>query len=253
MNLPEANEFTVSYRLNTGGSALAPNSVTGEFAYIHDGQTLKATILGEESSPAANEMAKNDPDTADNEEVAEVQDDAEEIALPEEPVTPEPEKVVAIATGKETATEPLEATQQEEAEVAEAEPTEEEVVEEEPVLANTNEDLVETDVAKKTITTVPEPNTGINYRVQILAGPNNVKQPYFETIYKYTGDFIVENHEGWVKYTTGDYPIYKNARDGREDIRSSYNFPGPFVVAYNNGERITVQEALMITNQNWVK
>ncbi len=248
MNLPDANEFTVSYRINTGGSALSPNSISGEFAYIHDGQTLKATILGEESSPAANEFAQNDPDTADNDELVEVQNDAEEIALPkEESATLEAEAVVAIATGKENATEPLEAKQESTENEDEAE------IAEEPVTAATNEDLVETDVSKKSITTVPEPNTGINYRVQILAGHNNVKQPYFESLYKYTGNFIVENHEGWVKYTTGDYPIYKNARDGREVIRSNYNFPGPFVVAYNNGERITVQEALMITNQNWVK
>ena len=56
-----------------------------------------------------------------------------------------------------------------------------------------------------------------------------------------------------MKYTTGDFLAYKQARDGREEIKSNYTFPGPFVVAYNNGERITVQEALMISNQKWVK
>ena len=45
---------------------------------------------------------------------------------------------------------------------------------------------------------------------------------------------------------------YKKARNKRESL-GSYKFPGPFVTAYNNGDRITVQEALMITKQDWVQ
>ena len=98
-----------------------------------------------------------------------------------------------------------------------------------------------------------KPVDGINYRVQILAGHKSVGAAYFDENHSYTGQFYVENHEGWVKYTTGNHGVYRQARDSRESITNSYNFPGPFVVAYNDGTRITVQEALMITNQKWLK
>ncbi len=108
------------------------------------------------------------------------------------------------------------------------------------------------EVEKKEVTPVPEPKTSVEYRVQIMAAHRSVGKPYFENVYNYSGPFVTENHEGWVKYTTGSFDVYKAARNQRENVKS-YNFPGPFVVAYNSGKRITVQEALMITNQKWIK
>jgi hypothetical protein len=55
-----------------------------------------------------------------------------------------------------------------------------------------------------------------------------------------------------VKFTIGSFTKYQGARNKRENI-ISHNFPGPFVTAYNNNERITVQEALMISKQNWLQ
>jgi hypothetical protein len=107
--------------------------------------------------------------------------------------------------------------------------------------------------ASTTSTSIPSPETGVSYRVQIAAGPNTVGKQYFRTRHQFSEDFIIENHEGWVKYTTGTHKQYRGARDERERINASYNFDGPFVTAYNEGERITVQEALMITNQDWLQ
>lgn len=104
-----------------------------------------------------------------------------------------------------------------------------------------------------TVTSTPSVQNGINYRVQILAGHKNVGASYFNEMHQYTGQFYVENHEGWIKYTTGSHGRYGEARNARENFTSNYNFPGPFVVAYNDGNRITVQEALMITGQKWLK
>ena len=81
-----------------------------------------------------------------------------------------------------------------------------------------------------------------------------VEEAYLRETYKFQEAYVLDNHEGWVKYITGQFNVYKQARDKRESlVAAQHNFPGPFVTAYNAGERITVQEALMISNQQWFK
>ncbi len=88
--------------------------------------------------------------------------------------------------------------------------------------------------------------------MQILAAHKTTNQKYFKKRHNYSESFDIENHEGWVKYTTGEFQKYKSARDKRESL-NEFKFPGPFVTAYNNGDRITVQEALMISKQDWTQ
>ncbi len=109
------------------------------------------------------------------------------------------------------------------------------------------------DAVTSTGTSVPSAETGVIYKVQIMAAHRVVTEAYLRTRHGFNEPFAIENHEGWVKYTTGSHTVYKGARDDRERIRNRYPFKGPFVTAYNNGERITVQEALMITRQQWYK
>ena len=96
---------------------------------------------------------------------------------------------------------------------------------------------------------------GISYRVQISASHKQVNaNTHFNSAYKFSEEKVyVENHEGWIKYVVGSHDIYKSARDRRNQLTANYTFPGPFVTAYNEGERVTVQEALMISNQKWLK
>jgi len=101
---------------------------------------------------------------------------------------------------------------------------------------------------------IPTAETGVTYKVQITAAHREVGKEYFAERHRFTGDFGIERHEGWIKYTSGRYGRYNEARDQRQSyISQGHNFPGPFVTAYNNGERISVQEALMISNQKWVQ
>lgn len=109
------------------------------------------------------------------------------------------------------------------------------------------------DTADDTTTNIPAPEDGVTYKVQICAGHKTVSQDYFERRHSYTGTYSVEDHEGWIKYTVGSFADYKDARNERETITAGYDFQGPFVTAYNDGTRITVQEALMISNQKWIK
>jgi hypothetical protein len=94
--------------------------------------------------------------------------------------------------------------------------------------------------------------SGLVFKVQVCATHRTVDANYIKTNYKLPEEVMQEMHEGWFKYTVGGYAKYSEARNKREDL-VAYNLPGPFVTAYNNGNRITVQEALMIDKQQWVK
>jgi hypothetical protein len=116
------------------------------------------------------------------------------------------------------------------------------------------------DKQQATATTKPAPTViagaekGITFKVQITAAHREVGKAYFTARHRYSGEFSIERHQGWIKYVTGRFGTYREARDQRQDfIQAGHNFPGPFVTAYNNGERITVQEALLISNQKWVQ
>ena len=99
---------------------------------------------------------------------------------------------------------------------------------------------------------IPDPETGITYKVQLSATHKYVTAANFKKKHGFNNTIQTENHEGWTKFVTGSHTVYKDARDARNTITSSNStFRGPFVTAYNNGERITVQEALMISKQRW--
>lgn len=97
------------------------------------------------------------------------------------------------------------------------------------------------------------PDKGVSYRVQLMAGHNDVTESWVTYKYNFNGRSDTEMHEGWIKYTTGSYQEYQLARNERESINKVHNFPEPFVTAYYLGERITVGEALIISQQDWIQ
>lgn len=103
------------------------------------------------------------------------------------------------------------------------------------------------------VTSIPEAQKGISFRVQICATHKPVELSYFKETYKISEEIYAEMHEGWHKFTLNNVNAYKLARDKREELKQNDMIKGPFVTAYNGGARITVQEALMIANQKWVR
>lgn len=125
---------------------------------------------------------------------------------------------------------------------------------------NTNKNQNNTNKAKNnknnqqvTNNLIPTPEIGIKYKVQIAAGHRLVNTRYYFKNYNINEPIQVEQHEGWHKYTIGSFGTYKEARDKRVQIWQTTPIHDAFVSAYNNGIRITVQEALMISNQKWVQ
>lgn len=259
LNVPPSPSFKVSYQIDL--SQADPKDVSaifGEFSFLHDGKTqtqkIDVTDLSQEPVLAENtnssETEANNPEEEKEEETSAPSLTENEVKDENETISSEPEIAEEIEnTSIETESVPTVNEEPEVVEVKEEPAIKEESVKiEDPITA-----AVESQPDVQKITSTPQPETGVFYRVQILAGKNSVKSPYFKKKHNYNGEFVVENHEGWIKYTAGKHAQYKQARDSREQIKTAYNFPGPFVVAYNSGERITVQEALMITGQKWLQ
>lgn len=92
----------------------------------------------------------------------------------------------------------------------------------------------------------------INYRVQIGAFANSaVTSQLLSRKFGVKDNIISEMQAGLNKFMVGNHPEYKSAHDHRETIKPAIN--SAFVVAYNGAKRITVQEALMLTNQKWFR
>jgi len=94
----------------------------------------------------------------------------------------------------------------------------------------------------------------VNYCVQIGAfTKSNVSAGKLREVFKITESVKSEMQGGFSKFMVGSHDEYKGARDHRELVKTGNGVKSAFVVAYNGSTRITVQEALMITNQKWYK
>lgn len=218
-SLPDGDSLMVSYRLLPMiDNPQTPVELDGSFSFLKNGETVSVEVGGEGISDAL---------------LAEEQEPAEEE-------TTEPKEEEQKAEEDDQAKAETEETLAEQPEKQEEKPQEE------------KKKRTQTGEAGNMIVDVPDPDKGVNYRVQIAAGKNNVPVTDFKKRHQFFEAVYLENINTWFKYTTGSHGIYKEARDDRERITDRYDsFKGPFVAAYNNGERITVQEALMITEQKW--
>ena len=242
-DIPESETIYVSYKLLP---VIAMNAdspkITGDFSYLKNEETVTVAIqdsgiiieeeeifadtpdaMSEDLAQTEDEIPDSSSETeVDQIEVVEEVVEVAEIIIPEE--KPEPQKTEPKTTVENKTT-----------------PTTG-IAEKEDSRSKTDGNIVN----------IPEPETGVFYRVQIAAGKNNLKTDMFSKLYAFSEGYKLENMDGLFKYTTGYFQVYKSARDGRERITAKYDkFKGPFVTAYNDGERISVQEALMITSQKW--
>ncbi|MCC6600154.1 MAG: hypothetical protein IT223_05720 [Crocinitomicaceae bacterium] len=214
--IPATPTVVVSYRLLCLNAFSSDPQIIGKLSFVENNNPREIPVIfvGRGNSDVALETSK--PETVAS-------------SSPEAPKTPVSEEVKTEAENENTA-------QNEKPKVTPKEET--------PLVKS----------PKTPVSTVPSVETGITYKVQILAAHRVVNKTYFSNKYSFSEEINIENHEGWVKYTTGKFGEYKKARNERERLKTDYEtLPGPFVTAYNDGERITVQEALLISKQQWMQ
>lgn len=213
MSMPAKSEFTVSYKVTVDKGIIGEFFINGDFGYLKDEETQKYDL---ERTSVLIESGESSGQSI----VAETKTEpVNEQTKPSETAQIEPEKIKNPETKNAESKKP-----------------------------ETKKALIKTETPK-----VSAPIAGLHYKVQLAAGKKQVTPNVIQKLYKISDEVVLEQHEGWFKYTTGQFDIYKAARDHREDMRNNYATLGAFVTAYNNNTRITVQEALMISNQKWIK
>ena len=92
----------------------------------------------------------------------------------------------------------------------------------------------------------------VAFAVQLLANHRDLSQDEWTADVGFHGRTHTIRHEGWHKHLTDNVSTYSEAREMRSDIWESTSAHDAFVTASLEGERITVQEALLIANQTWI-
>lgn len=111
----------------------------------------------------------------------------------------------------------------------------------------TNASQTETSIAEQSVNAK---QTSVFFSVQLGAFlKSNVSSYYFTKKYN-INNVTEESHESYKKFYTGNFEEYKQARDYREKVKQK-GIQDAFVIAHKSNIRISVQEALMITNQKW--
>ncbi|MBN2480744.1 MAG: hypothetical protein JXB19_03320 [Bacteroidales bacterium] len=244
MNMPLDAYFTVSYRLIPRNQAvLPPPEIDGSFSFLVDEKTIMIDIVEKDVDFMA----------MDRDEIYDLITQALSKPVPETtaPLTAE----TTIPAVMETTT-PADKQKPEVSDQTPLAMESDEVAEELPGIVSETTARPDPGITAEPETTTSisyflEPEQGVYYRIQVAAGhkPVNISR-YFRNM-KLDMEVRMEEHEGWQKYSVGSFDAYREARDYRVHIWNTTLVKDAFVTAYNSGSRITVQEALMITEQKW--
>ena len=98
----------------------------------------------------------------------------------------------------------------------------------------------------------PQTSSGVAFAVQLLANHRDLTRDELVDFLGYTKPLHMERLDGWHKYVTDSHDSYAQARSSRNHIWATTQAQDAFVTAQLEGQRITVQEALLLSNQTWI-
>lgn len=241
-NLPSDSVITASYRMSASANVPGTHVVVGNFSYIYNDNPLSVSIGSSVFNSSvipgydytAEKNAPPPPPPVDNTVVAQ-----QNIPTPpaHTPVVAQntPPPPVNTVPAQSTPPPPV------------ANPPVNTTVasNNQPVPANTN---VTPHPEATQPSSVPTPTSSVTFRVQILALRNPINISSYLAGKRIKGHVNTEADGGFTKYTIGNYSDYKSVKDAKEDLRNK-GLEGAFIVCYNSGVRISLQEALKITHQ----
>ncbi|MFW5871867.1 MAG: cell envelope integrity protein TolA [bacterium] len=264
MNLPSEKYFVVSYKLIPNeGQQTTELEIDGTFSFIEEDRTVELDIVEREMNSSELTPVMVEKLLQSVPEMDQLKKERKPRNFTRPPVvTPPKDTIVPLADVEAEKQKQLE--RQREIERQREKIKQEELAKKEELLRQKeierqkdlerkNRLAKEQANKRKGLPNLLEPEEGVYFRVQVAAGhkPVEVNQ-YFKRL-NITDDVRTEYHNEWIKYSIGSYKFYKEARDYRVHIWNTTPVNDAFVAAYNDGERITVQEALMIANQKWAK
>lgn len=248
-SVPSSESLTLRYKVSVSASLLGKKYLSGTFSYVENDRTKKNSLVPKEiditPTAPATEVAASAAKPAEEEvERQKAEGASASSAIPRD--EPEPEETkTGLAAGSASAAQTT-------PEVSGTKKTE-------PAPGETTEPLAQpepappapapTATASKKESAVPDhvdaPSAaGVTFRVQIAAMNEKHfrRKNYFQEKFGLQMEVKAEEHEGLKKYTVGNFNSYTQAAKLRDEIRSSAQ--GSFVVAYKDGVRIPVSEAI---------
>jgi len=100
-------------------------------------------------------------------------------------------------------------------------------------------------------TTDDKSRRDVRYAVQLLANHRDLSSDELAVHLGSNISHHIFRHEGWRKYLTDEVETYSDAQTLRSEMWTTTAAKDAFVTASVEGERISVQEALLLSNQTW--
>jgi ribosomal protein L12E/L44/L45/RPP1/RPP2 len=226
MNLPDVPGFKVSYRLiPQAGKTLSDLRISGVLSYIQEGRNITVDVVQKDIDLA-------EVDESNIEATLAMLDRGETPAVTK-PGSGQAETMKTPPPREETPTKV-------ETQVKEKTPATQETV------ARESKPAVQPGSSRIPSAQLLPVYDGVYFRIQLAATRQFTDAGSSFEAYRLSRPVLVEQHDGLYKYTAGSFPTYPQAREFK-NAAISRGISGAFIVAYRNGRRIDVMDAIQAT------